>query len=145
MISELYGRKRVYLVSFIICCAGTIGNALAKNSATFLACRVISALGSSAVLTVGAGTLSDMYEPHERGTRVGIFYMFPLFGPSVGTLLGGALTTAGGWRTPFWLMAGYSATTIVATIFYQDTFRPERSSAWQAAQKRYMRLHRELR
>lgn len=32
--------------------------------------RLVQAIGSSAVLSLGAGTLSDMYEKHERGSKV---------------------------------------------------------------------------
>ncbi len=43
----------------------------------------------AAVLTIGAGTLADMYEPHERGTVLGIYYAAPLLGPSLGPIIGG--------------------------------------------------------
>lgn len=46
----------------------------------------------SAVVTIGAATLADVYEPHQRGTMMGIFYAAPLLGLSMGPLLGGVLT-----------------------------------------------------
>lgn len=68
--------------------------------------RVLQALGSSSVGTVGAGTLADMYDPHvgvpptivlvlfatvtdytysqERGQMMGIYYASPLLGPAIG-------------------------------------------------------------
>lgn len=68
---------------------------------------------------------------------VGIYYLFPVLGPSVGTLLGGALSlTKPKWRTTFWFMFAYSALVFVWSIFFQDTFRKERSLAWRAAYKR---------
>jgi MFS family permease len=35
-----------------------------------------------------------MYEPFERGTKLGIFYAAPILGPSLGPILGGLLTQA---------------------------------------------------
>lgn len=68
---------------------------------------------------------------------VGIYYLFPVLGPSVGTLLGGALSlTEPEWRTTFWFMFAYAALVFVWSIFFQDTFRKERSLAWRAAYKR---------
>jgi len=32
--------------------------------------RCLQAIGSSAVISVGAGSLADMYEVHERGQKV---------------------------------------------------------------------------
>jgi len=34
--------------------------------------RCLQAIGSSAVISVGAGSLADMYEVHERGQKVGL-------------------------------------------------------------------------
>lgn len=68
---------------------------------------------------------------------VGIYYLFPVLGPSVGTLLGGALSlTKPQWRTTFWFMFAYAAAVCAWSVFFQDTFRKERSLAWRAAYKR---------
>jgi MFS family permease len=71
-VSELYGRKIVYFVSSVLLCVTVLVCGLAPNAGIFLAFRILSAFGSAAVLTVGAGTLADMFDPHERGTRMGI-------------------------------------------------------------------------
>ncbi|KAL7009568.1 hypothetical protein EMMF5_000475 [Cystobasidiomycetes sp. EMM_F5] len=136
-ISEIYGRKIVYLSAYAIFTASQIGCALSKNQAMFLAFRIIGACGSSAGLTIGGGTIADIYDQHERGTRIGVYYLFPLLGPSLGTLLGGALTlTPAGWRASFWFLVAYGASTFVWTLFFKDTFRKERSLAWTKAMRR---------
>lgn len=35
---------------------------------------------ASAVLSIGAATLADIFEPRERGTMMGIYYAAPLLG-----------------------------------------------------------------
>jgi MFS family permease len=40
--------------------------------------RCLQAIGSSAVISVGAGSLADMYEVHERGQKVR-FFSLPFF------------------------------------------------------------------
>ena len=42
--------------------------------------RALQAVGSSAPLSLGAGSLADVYEPSERGQKLGLFYAFPLLG-----------------------------------------------------------------
>jgi len=37
--------------------------------------RCLQAIGSSAVISVGAGSLADMYEVHERGQKVGHLFL----------------------------------------------------------------------
>lgn len=83
------------------------------------------------------GIQADIYDSHERGTRVGIYYMFPLLGPSIGTLLGGALSSTNlQWRATFWFMTAYGALVFIWACFFHDTFRKERSLAWRAAYAR---------
>ena len=52
-ISEIYGRKIVYIVAYAIFTASQLACALSKNQAVFLAFRIIGACGSSAGLTIG--------------------------------------------------------------------------------------------
>jgi len=67
----------------------------------FLGMRVLQSLGSSAVLALGAGTLADMYDTHERGTKLGVYYACPLLGPALGPIIGGAVTAVSDWRATF--------------------------------------------
>ena len=49
MLSERYGRRPIYLISFFICLVGSICCAVSVNIAMFIAFRAISAVGSSSV------------------------------------------------------------------------------------------------
>jgi MFS family permease len=71
---------------------GALVSALAKSIGVLIGMRCLQGLGSSAVLAIGAATLADIYEPVERGTKMGIYYAAPLLGPAIGPILGGVLT-----------------------------------------------------
>ena len=87
---------------------------------------------TSSFLAVGAATLADIYEPFERGTKLGIYYAAPLLGPSLGPILGGVLTQAFSWRASFWLLAAALAANLVLFVsLFRDTFRKERSLTYQ--------------
>ncbi|TFK81687.1 MFS general substrate transporter [Polyporus arcularius HHB13444] len=135
-LSEFWGRKKVYLVSTALCVVGCIVAALAKTISILIGMRSIQALGSSAVMALGAATLSDIYEPEQRGTMMGIYYSAPLLGPSLGPLLGGVLTQAFNWRATFWFLAIFVGLCFLLFIPFKDTFRRERSLTYQAAEKR---------
>ncbi|OJA19748.1 hypothetical protein AZE42_11228, partial [Rhizopogon vesiculosus] len=66
--------------------------------------RILQGAGSSAIFAIGAGTLADIYEPHQRGTMMGVYYSAPLLGPSLGPIIGGALTQGLSWRAIFWFL-----------------------------------------
>ncbi|KAL4070035.1 major facilitator superfamily domain-containing protein [Scleroderma yunnanense] len=94
---------------------------------------------SSAVLTIGAATLADIYDPHQRGTMMGIYYVAPLLGPSIGPILGGILAQELGWRAIFWFLAIWGGIIFLAfLLLFTDTFRRERSLTYQNVLKRRM-------
>lgn len=95
--------------------------------------RILQAVGSSAVVSSGAGSLADMYEIRERGRRLGWFYGMPMLGPTLGPLIGGALGNAYGWRSTMYFLAVFACLMLVAFCFFPDTWRRERSRVYQKA------------
>ncbi|KAI5829788.1 MFS general substrate transporter [Schizophyllum commune Tattone D] len=131
-ISEVKGRKVVYIVSIAIFTVGSIIVAISNSIGLVIGFRCMQAVGSSAVIAIGAATLADIFEPAERGTKMGVYYMAPLLGPSVASVLGGVLTSGFNWRGPFWFLAIVSGCSLLGFIvFFQDTFRKERSLTYQ--------------
>ncbi|KAJ7756182.1 vacuolar DHA amino acid exporter [Mycena metata] len=131
-ISEVKGRKVVYVVSLAIFTAGSAVVATSKTIQLVIIFRCVQATGSSAVMSIGAATLADIFDPVERGTKMGIYYIAPLLGPSLAPIMGGVLTTGFNWRAPFWFLticSGLSCSLIF--IFFKDTFRKERSLTYQ--------------
>ncbi|CCL99471.1 uncharacterized protein FIBRA_01489 [Fibroporia radiculosa] len=137
-VSEVQGRKRVYLVSLVICTVGCIVSATAKSINVLIGMRCVQAAGSSAVISIGAATLADMYDPADRGTMMGIYYCAPLLGPSLGPILGGVLTQGFNWRATFWFLAIFTGFCAVSFLFFKDTFRLERSLTYQTALRRLL-------
>ncbi|KAI9064704.1 vacuolar DHA amino acid exporter [Trametes sanguinea] len=140
-LSEFWGRKKVYLVSTALCMVGCIVAALSKTIGVLIGMRCIQALGSSAVMSLGAATLADIYEPSQRGTMMGIYYSAPLLGPSLGPILGGVLTKGFNWRATFWFLVIFIAVCFLLFIPFKDTFRRERSLVYQTALKRRIAHH----
>ncbi|KAF7985540.1 hypothetical protein HWV62_3783 [Athelia sp. TMB] len=136
-ISEIKGRKIVYLLSFGIFAIGSTVVAVSHSIGLLIGMRIMQAVGSSAVITIGAGTLADIFDPAERGTKFGLFYGAPLLGPSIGAILGGGLTQAFGWRAVFWFLVIIAGLNFLSFLFlFKDTFRRERSSTYQTVLKR---------
>jgi MFS family permease len=95
-----------YLTSFAIYIASCAICGAANSISVLIGMRVLQACGhvslpvlfflssrqyhrSSAVNTIGTGTLADIFEPKERGSMLGIYYAAPLLGPALGPILGG--------------------------------------------------------
>ncbi|GJN94388.1 hypothetical protein Rhopal_007468-T1 [Rhodotorula paludigena] len=137
------GRRPVYIVSLPIFALGAMGTALSQSLAALIVTRILQAFGSSPVLSVGAGTIGDLYSKHERGTAMGLFYLGVLVGPATAPAVAGILTEyvqpAGtGWRAMQWLLMalGWSAFLVVLFAFPEtahvkgvDVIRQERLQA----------------
>ncbi|KAF6759117.1 vacuolar DHA amino acid exporter [Ephemerocybe angulata] len=135
-VSEIKGRKLVYLISLLLFTIGSVVVALSKSIGLVIGFRCFQAAGSSAVIAIGAATLADIFDPAERGTKMGIYYIAPLLGPAVGPIFGGALTTGFNWRAIFWFLTVVSGSSFLAfLLLFRDTFRRERSLTYQNALK----------
>ncbi|KAL4070034.1 major facilitator superfamily domain-containing protein [Scleroderma yunnanense] len=92
---------------------------------------------TSAIFTIGAATLADIYDPYQRGTMMGIYASAPLLGPSLGPILGGVLAQELSWRAIFWFLAIWGGIVFLAFLsLFRDTFRRERSLTYQNVLKR---------
>lgn len=136
-VSEIKGRKPVYLVSSILFAVGSVVVAFSKTIEVMVVMRALQAAGSSAAMAISAATLADIYETHERGTMMGIFFCSPLVGPALGPILGGSLSQAFSWRASFHFLFICGGVTFLSfLILFKDTYRRERSLTYRSALKR---------
>ncbi|CAG8718010.1 25082_t:CDS:2 [Dentiscutata erythropus] len=98
------------IIASIVC-------AISNNIWQLLVMRSFQALGGSAVLSVGAGTISDIFIPTERGRAFGWFYLGPLIGPLIGPVIGGYITQYLGWKFIFWFLTIYGGVILVLMYF----------------------------
>lgn len=80
-LSELYGRKPIYLFSMAVFVITVIPTALAKNYAGILIPRFISGIGSAAFITITAGSVNDVVRPKYRALAISIWSIGPINGP----------------------------------------------------------------
>ncbi|CEQ40474.1 SPOSA6832_02101 [Sporobolomyces salmonicolor] len=126
--SELYGRVRVlqganvlYLIFNLVC-------AFAKTKGQFIAFRFMAGLGGGAPLSIGAGVLSDLWRPEERGKSAALYSLGPLLGPAMGPVIGGWITEKlpnDGYRWIFFSTTIFSAFVQLFGLFYlRETYAP---------------------
>jgi multidrug resistance protein len=126
-LSGFYGRRPIYLASAPIMLVSSIGVAFSRTVPQLIVTRILQGVGSSSVLSVGAGSIGDMYRPTERSNAMGWFYTGAVLGPSISPILGAALTeyTAQSWRSTQYFLVGCSALSVVLTYFFlPETMHP---------------------
>lgn len=80
-LSELYGRLIVYHFCNLGYIGFTFGCAFSTNVAMFLVFRFLAGTMASGPLSVGGGTVADLYPPQLRGKAMSMFSLGPLLGP----------------------------------------------------------------
>jgi multidrug resistance protein len=103
-LSEIYGRRVVLNVSNVFFCAFNLGCALAPNLGSLIAMRLIAGTGGSACLTIGAGVISDLFPPEQRGKAMAMYSLGILWGPVLGPIIGGFVAQRAGWRWDFYVV-----------------------------------------
>ncbi|KAK2590504.1 hypothetical protein QQS21_011820 [Conoideocrella luteorostrata] len=123
-LSEIYGRLRVYQVGTLIFTIWNIAGALAPNVGALLVFRLFAGISGSGPVTLGAGSVADMFARQERGVAMSIYGLGPLLGPVIGPIAGGYLSQAQGWRWVFWLLAIVSGVAAILVFILSESYEP---------------------
>jgi MFS family permease len=79
----------------------------------------------SSPLANGGGTVSDIFDVRQRALGISLFSLAPFLGPILGPIVGGFAAESKGWRSPFWIMLGFSIVMLLATFFLvPETYGP---------------------
>ncbi|KAI0544899.1 MFS transporter [Xylaria curta] len=124
-LSELYGRRSIFVVSYTAYVAFSVAAAYAPNITALLVLRFLaSAFGSSSMTNTG-GIIADMFSKAERGLATGLFVTAPFLGPAFGPIAGGFLNENVGWRWILRLIAILGGVVwIAATLVTRETYAP---------------------
>jgi multidrug resistance protein len=103
--SEMYGRMPIYNACNVLFIVFNIGCALSNSMGMLIAFRLLAGCAGASPLTLGAGTIADMFPMQERAGAMAIYSMGPLLGPIIGPVCGGFLVENMSWRWVFWILA----------------------------------------
>jgi multidrug resistance protein len=123
--SELYGRIYLYNICNLLFVIFNIACALSTSMGMLVAFRFFAGCAGSAPLTLGGGTIADMFPPQQRAGAMAIWSMGPLLGPVVGPVCGGFLVEHMSWRWVFWIMAIFGgAFGLLLLVVGRETYAP---------------------
>ena len=96
-LSEFYGRRPIYIISFGFFMIWLIPSAVAKNIETELVARFLDGFAGSAFLSVAGGTVGDMFVRNELQAPMMIFTASPFIGPPLGPMIAGFINQYTNW------------------------------------------------
>ena len=115
-ISDIFGRKKIFLYGVIIYTVSSILVALANTSFLLILFRVFQGVGSAMIFGTSIAILTSVFPIGERGKVLGINVAVTYLGLSTGPFLGGLLTQYLTWRSIFLANALLGFIIIVLTL-----------------------------
>jgi MFS family permease len=100
-LAERRGAQRVLLVGLLLWSCATLLSGFAHSLTALLCLRLLLGAGESAGFPCVSKLLATVMPLNQLGRANGVVAFGYLFGPAVGTFLGGALITRYGWRATF--------------------------------------------
>lgn len=118
-LSEFYGRRPIYLVSFAIFFLLQFPVAFANNLPVLLIFRFLVGAAGSAFLANVGGSISDMYSPIDAYIPMAIFSSSTFLGPVLGPVIGGFVEQfSSRWQWMLYAMIIWSFVEFLALFFF---------------------------
>jgi EmrB/QacA subfamily drug resistance transporter len=116
-ISDILGRKKIFLFGMMIDAAASIMCAISNSGAWLITFRAMQGLGGAMIFGTGIAILTSVFPAKERGRALGINVAAVYSGLSMGPLIGGALTEHLGWRSIFLVNAFLGLVVVTAVLW----------------------------
>jgi EmrB/QacA subfamily drug resistance transporter len=121
-LSDIYGRKRVYVAGIIIFMLGSIACSLSWDIYSLIAFRGLQAIGGGLVLPAAVSALGSMVPEDKRGKTMGILMATSALAMIVGPNIGGYIIQHFGWRMVFYINVPIAILTILPALRLRESF-----------------------
>ena len=115
-LSDLYGRKKFFLLGLVIFIVGSILSGAAQDIDQLIIFRAIQGIGSGAFFPVAIAVVGVVFPPALRGRVQGIFSTVFGIAAVVGPLAGAAIVDSIGWRWIFYVNLPLGIFSIAAVL-----------------------------
>jgi multidrug resistance protein len=124
-LSEIIGRRPVYIISLALYVIFNIPCALSPNIGGLLVCRFLCGVFSSSGLSLAGGTIADIWSTEERGMAIAYFAAAPYCGPVVGPIVTGWINVGSGRLDLFfWTNMAFAGVIMTMVGLIPETYAP---------------------
>ena len=124
-LSDIFGRKTVYLAGFVLLSIADLGCGLSTSPAMFYVFRGLAGVGGGGITNLAMIIISDVVTLEQRGKYQGIYAGMVGLGNTVGPFLAAAMTSRTTWRAYFWMLSPTAALVGLLSYFYLPGKQPE--------------------
>jgi EmrB/QacA subfamily drug resistance transporter len=100
-LSDLFGRKRAYVLGFLVFTAASLGAGFAGDGTQLILWRILQGIGGAFLFANSSAIVTDAFPREQLGLAMGTNTMVAAVGLVLGPVLGGALVAIS-WHWVFW-------------------------------------------
>jgi multidrug resistance protein len=100
-LSDLYGRRRVYLIAISAFLGGSVLCGLSQTINQLIAARAVQGIGGGGIMSLSFAIVGQLVTPRERGKYMGYFTSMFALSSVAGPLIGGWMIDHVDWRWIF--------------------------------------------
>ncbi|KAJ5771966.1 MFS general substrate transporter [Penicillium odoratum] len=123
-LSEFYGRRWIFYITFCLYIAFNFLCAFAPNLGALLVGRFLTGTFVSAPLSNSPGVLADLWDPLQRSNAMAGFSAMVWIGPALGPVVAGFLELKEDWRWSFYVLLWLGGATAVIMFTIPETYAP---------------------
>ena len=99
--ADVYGLRRFFLVGLVVYTVAVLLIGLAPQLSMLFGLRILQAVGNALLMSCAPALVTGLYPASERGRALGTMAGLGTLGMLVGSVVGGGLVDAFGWRAVF--------------------------------------------
>lgn len=122
--ADMVGKKRIYTWGFVIFTLGSLACGISNNVYMLIAFRVVQAVGSAMMMTLGMAIVTESFPPEERGKAIGITGSIVSIGIIAGPTFGGFILGSFSWNWIFYVNLPVGIAGIIFAIKYVPDIIP---------------------
>lgn len=123
-LSEVFGRKIVYVTSLPISMLFIMGVGLSSHIREILVLRFFAGFFSSPAMAIAAGSIADMWSLDMMGIAMSAFCLAPFAGPVLGPVIGGYVAENKGWKWTLWVNLMAAGAILFPVLLIPETYKP---------------------
>jgi len=140
-LADRLGRRPVLLSGLVLYTVAGLAASVVSDVHSLIVARLMQALGGCAGLVIGRAIVRDSALPQEAAKRMATMNLMVALGPGAAPLIGGALSTAFGWRSLFYALCALGAINVLFTLWLlPETRAPAAKISGSALARNYGKL-----
>lgn len=119
-LSDLVGRKSVYITGLLLLIAASVFAALSPNVALLILSRIVQGVGAAMTQGTAMAMITSVFPDDERGKGIGTHMSVIGAGGMAGPAIGGLLVSAFGWRSVFLVNLPLASIALLGALLLLD-------------------------